>query len=252
VAVDWVQVASIDGTTVNVVQPFRMAFTTALPWMAGKSGLGFEPVTPLVQGIEIRNLSIKVDPTTTTNVVALCAVGALDITIDNVTVTDTLGQPFYSYLSKGYALTNSTAYGGTVISELAATVDLKVSGNTFSSDAPGIGVDVGTGFFTITNNTVSKSANAGMYFLYDIHDGTISSNQIAEVVVSGDETSSDGMLILGSRNIAVTDNNLAGGTGPDSVGIDIRPYAGALPEPDTGITLGGNTITDFVTAVEQQ
>lgn len=251
VAVDWVQVAGIVGTTVNVVTPFRMAFTTARPWVPRKSGLGFEPIKPLVQGVKLQNLSIKVDPTTTTNVGALCMFGALDATIDNVTVTNTIGQPFYSYLSKGYTLTNSTAHGGAVISELAATVDLTVTGNTFSSDAPGVGVDLGTGFFTAANNTVQQSANAGMYFLYGVHDGKASGNQIAKVAVTTD-MSSAGVLIWGSQNITVTDNNLMGGAGPASVGIDVRPYAAEITLPDTGVVLSGNTITGFVTAIQQQ
>ena len=250
VAVDWVLVASVDGTTVTVTAPFRMAFTTARAWNPGHNGLGFTPIKPLVQNVEYRNFSVVVDATNTHDVGGVAVYGALHTTIDNVTVTDPIGQPFYCRLCKDLTITNSTANGGTILSELASTVDLSVTGNHFSSDSPGFGLDLGTGYFIVSGNSVNKSANAGVYFLYGVHDGTVSGNQIAYVDTTT-EASASGMLIWGSQNITVKDNNLAGGTGPNSVGIDVRPYQGELLEPDVGVNLSANTFGSWVTNTEQ-
>jgi hypothetical protein len=253
VAVDWVQVESVVGLQINVTQPFRMAFTTARPWVARKSGLGFEHLTPLVEGTELRNFRIVVDDVPSPNTGGISIFGALDTTIDSVSVTNSNGQPLYCYLSKGVAITNSHTQGGKVLSEFAASVDVTIQGNHFrSAGGPGFGLDLGLAFFSASGNYVDQSANAGLYVLYGVHDGTVSGNQVARVGSTLAGGSGSGMLVWGSQNIEVSSNHLLGGDGPASVGISVRPYAGELPEPDTGVTLTNNTITGFVTAVQTQ
>jgi hypothetical protein len=248
VAVDWMQVESVSGLTVNVTQPFRMAFTTARPWVAGKSGLGFERI-PLVENLELRNFNVVVEKTPSPNTGGISIFGALNTIIDNVTVENYNGQPLYCYLSKGLTITNSGGIGGSVLSEFASSVDVTISNNHFSSTGgPGFGLDLGLGFFTVSNNWVDRSANAGIYLLYGVHDGTTTGNQVAYVDNTVQGGSAVGLLIRGSQNIGVSDNYLAGGYGPASVGISVGSDMGELLEPNVGVSLTGNTIGNFVTA----
>jgi hypothetical protein len=252
VAVDWVQVESVSGLQVKVAQPFRMPFSAALPFVPQKSGLGFEPV-PLVENVELRNFKVLVDNVPSPNTGGISIFGALNTTVDGVTVENYNGQPLYCYLSKGVTITNSRGIGGAVLSEFASSVDVTISGNHFSSTGgPGLGLDLGVGFFTVSGNSVDESANAGMYLLYAVHDGSVTNNQVAQVGSTVQGGSAVGLLIWGSQNVAVSNNYLTGGAGPDSIGVSIRPYVGEVPEPDTGIALSGNVIGSFVTAVEMQ
>jgi hypothetical protein len=252
VAVDWVQVESVSGLQVRVAQPFRMPFSAALPFVAKKSGLGFEPI-PVIENIELRNFKVLVDNVPSANMGGIAIFGALNSTVDGVTVENHNGQPLYCYLSKGVTITNSVGIGGAVLSEFASSVDVTISGNHFSSTAgPGMGLDLGLGFFTVSGNSVDQSANAGIYLLYAVHDGSVTNNHVAQVgntVLGG---SAVGLMIWGSQNVTVSGNSLAGGAGPNSIGISVRNYTGEAFEPDTGVVLSGNAIGNFVTAVEMQ
>jgi len=245
VAVDWAQVVSVDGLTVYVTVPFRTAFTTARPWVPGKSGLGFEPV-PAVANLELRNFAVVVNGAYG----GVCLFGALNATIDHVTVTDHGAQPFYDYIGKGLTLTNSTANGGGIISEIAATVNINISGNTFSADGPGLALDLGAAYFTIADNTVAHSGNAGVYLAYGVHDGSFSDNQIGYVDSSTPGYDTDGLLVLGSWNITVSGNYFAGGAGSDSIGVNVEGYGGGvLPLPATNVTVAGNTFGSWTMPV---
>jgi len=192
-----------------------------------------------------------VENTPSPNTGGISIFGALNTTVDNVTVENYNGQPLYCYLSKGVTITNSQGIGGGVLSEFAASVDVTISDDSFNSTAgPGFGLDVGLGFFTVSNNIVSHSANAGIYLLYGVHDGTIENNQVAQVGTTTADGSAVGLLIWGSQNIAVSNNHLAGGDGPSSIGISIRSYMGEVLEPDTAVVLSDNAVGNFVTAVQ--
>jgi parallel beta helix pectate lyase-like protein/pectate lyase-like protein len=252
VAVDWVQVETVSGLQVRVAQPFRMPFSAALPFVAKKSGLGFEPI-PVIENVELRNFKVLVDNVPSPNTGGIAIFGALNSTVDGVTVENYNGQPLYCYLSKGVTITNSAGVGGAVLSEFASSVDVTISGNHFSSTAgPGMGLDLGLGFFTVSGNSVGQSANAGIYLLYGVHDGSVRNNQVAQVGTTVQGGSATGLMIWGSRNVAVSDNYLAGGMGPASIGVSIRSYTGEAFEPDTGVVLSGNAIGDFVTAVQMK
>jgi len=252
VAVDWMQVESVSGLEVRVAQPFRMPFSAALPFVAKKSGLGFEPI-PVIENIELRNFKVLVDNVPSASAVGIAVFGALNSTVDGVTVENHNGQPLYCYLSKGVTITNSAGIGGAVLSEFASSVDVTISSNHFSSTAgPGMGLDLGLGFFTVSGNSVDQSANAGAYLLYAVHDGSITNNHVAQVGTTVQGRSAVGLIIWGSRNVAVSDNYLAGGTGPESIGVSIRSYTGEAFEPDSGVVLSGNVIGNFVSAVQRQ
>jgi len=251
VAVDWVQVASVSGLTINVMQPFRMSFTTARPWLAHKSGLGFERI-PLIENIELHNFKVVVERTPSPNTSGIAIFGALNSKIDNVAVSNYNGQPLYSYLAKGITITNSEGIGASVLSEFASTVDVTIRNCHFSSTGgTGFGLDLGSAFFAVDGNSVDQSANAGIYLLYGVHDGTVTENRVGYVGNTVEGGSAAGMLIWGSQNVVVSDNYLAGGFGPASIGVSIRSYKGELLEPDAGVTLSGNTIDGFVTSVQE-
>jgi hypothetical protein len=255
---DWAQVASVEGTTVNVVTPFRQAFITSIPFEsqpggAVGGGISFQKVIPL-SGITIQDLTITVDAngngtgaSTNANVVGLVVVGTQGTLVQNVTVNATDGRGLYSESSKGATFSNVTV-NGKQLDEFAETVDLTITGCTFAvSDAPAIGLDLGTAFFKIENNTVKQSSGAGFYALYNVHDGSITGNTIAKVS-NGASARSLGIFLYGSPNISVTGNTLEGGEGPSNTGILAEGDSKAqLPEPSTGDAASGNTITGFDT-----
>jgi len=58
VAIDWAQVASISGSSVQVQTPFRTAFPNARTWDPDHSGLGFFKLPQLVEGAQFRNFTV--------------------------------------------------------------------------------------------------------------------------------------------------------------------------------------------------
>ncbi len=235
VKIDWAQVATASENTVVVRSPFRIAFPNERPWDPHHSGLGFYVLPRLVEGIQFRDFKVVV-PDNGKNTPGISLFATKDSLIDNVEVESPNGQPLYSYLSKGLTLTNARGYGGKVLSELAATVDLTVKGNTFSAKSAAVGLDFGSGFFELSNNVIPSSFNSGIYLLYGVHDGEVSGNSIEEVRSEGQAT---GILARGTQNVSIVDNNLAGAQAPTSVGISIGP-AYDLEHP---ISSSGNTVT---------
>ena len=190
------------------------------------------------------------EPVAGTGAVAISLFGALNAIVENVTVNDPAAAPLYCYLSKGVTFTNNQATGGTILSEFAASVDVVISNNRFTSDTVGFGLDLGLGFFQVTDNQVEKSGNIGAYALYGVHDGTMSGNSIAYVDSSTAGFNTIGILLQGAQNIHVTGNYLTGGQGSASVGILTEAHMGEILEPDTGNTVAGNTVSGFVASVE--
>jgi hypothetical protein len=234
---DWVQADSVSNSEVHVRTPFRTAFANSRIWEPGISGLGFRRIVPLVENTEFRNFNVIVP--TGTSAVGISVIAALHTTIDHVVVDSFNGQPLYSYVSKDLTVTNSDGHGHGVLNELAATVDLTVRGNRFSEDdAAALGLDLGTGFFDVSNNEIAMSRNIGGYLLYGVHDGTFGDNRIGFVGSGGNAF---GILAWGTQNISISDNYLAGGEGPRSTGISVRSYAGAIVIPSINVTLSGNT-----------
>jgi hypothetical protein len=112
-------------------------------------------------------------------------------------------------------------------------------GNRFGvEDAAALGLDLGTAFFDVSNNGIAMSRNIGAYLLYGVHDGKFANNNI-DFVTSG--ANAAGILAWGTQNVAIADNYLAGGAGPQSIGISVRSYAAAILIPSTNVTLSGNT-----------
>jgi hypothetical protein len=247
-AVDWMQVASVAGNVVYVSQPFRMAFTTARTWIPGKSGLGFEPVLPLVENLEFRNFAISVpdtgDPKASAGGISLFM--ALHVLVDHVQVNDYNAQALYSYLSKDVTFTNCEGVVHNTLNEFASSVDLTLQGNTFSAvNGAAMGLDLGLGFFKVSNNIIMQSKNAGAYLLYSVHDGTFDHNHLALVDSSAD-ISAIGIMAWGVQNVTISDNTLDGGTGSQSAGISVRRLMGEIEVPVINVTVAGNTFGNWV------
>lgn len=243
--VDWVQVASVVGTTVHTVAPFRMAFPNTLAFITNSSGLGFVK-TPNVSGISLQNLTIKVDAGAPA--AGIYVLGTRGTTLTNVTIVNLTSDPVYTEQSQGFTLAGCTITGGDVLSELAESVDLSITGSTFTSTNLSIGLDLGTGFFTIENNTLPQNGRVAIYALYNVHDGTITNNQIAGLT-SNVSYGAVGVLLYGSPNISVTGNTITGPGGP-GVGIQASGDShAAIYEPSTGDVQSANIISGFDTPV---
>jgi Right handed beta helix region len=247
-AVDWMQVASVAGNVVYVTQPFRMAFTIARTWIPGKSGLGFEPVLPLVQNLQFRNFAISVpdtgDPKASAGGLSLFM--ALHVIVDHVQVNDYNAQALYTYLSKDVTFTNCEGIVHNTLNEFASSVDVTIEGNTFSAvNGAAMGLDLGLGFFKVSHNTITQSKNAGAYLLYSVHDGTFDHNNIA-LVDSSTDISAIGIMAWGVQNVTISDNTLDGGSGSQSAGISVRSQMGEIEVPVINVTVAGNTFGNWV------
>lgn len=243
VAADWAQVDTVVGTTIRVRTAFRTAFTTARNWDPGRSGLGFQRISPLIENTELRDFSISVpEAEAGSGAAGISIFNAMHTTIDHVIANDYNGQPLYSYLAKDLTITNCQAQGQLILSEFAATVDLSLQGNHFSeASAAGMGLDLGTAFFAVSNNYVDMSSNIGAYLLYGVHDGSFANNEIALVRTSGGTQSAFGLLAWGTQNISISGNYLAGGVGPQSTGISVRSITAEIPMPSVNVQLLSNS-----------
>jgi hypothetical protein len=245
--VDWAQVASVVGTTVNVVTPFRMAFDASLPFIEGDSGLGFVKTTAL-HDIVLESLTLKVEEggAGAAGIYILGTQGAL---IKNVTIVDTTSDQLYVEQSKGTTVTGCNITGGALLNEFAESVDLTISENTFTSQGLAIGLDLGTGFFSVTDNTIAQSVHVAMYAVYHVHDGVISGN-IIDPVTTITSDPSVGIVVYGSPGVSVTGNTLLGvdGSNVGSIGVQMEGRQADLSELATGDNASGNNITGFATA----
>lgn len=236
---DWVQVSSAAGHTITVTKPFRVAFPDAHSWDPVYSGLGFFKVVNPVHNVQLRDFTLKV-PNSGINMGGISIYTAQHVVVENLNVEDDNGQALYSFQSQDVTFRNCSAYSGTVLSEFASTTDLTVTGNTFSSSGDaGFGLDLGTGFFDVTDNKVTSSLNAGLYLLYGVHDGSLQANSVSIVPAQQEPI---GILVRGAQNVTITNNYLAGGQGPQSTGLSIGPALQAeVPIPSYGNLVSPNT-----------
>jgi hypothetical protein len=241
--VDWAQVSYVDGTVVHVSAPFRMAFSNSLPFYTNDSGLGFVRVE-LMQNLTIENLTITVDAGSP--VVGVYVLGSLGTTLRNVTINDDGSDMIYSEEAKGLSIIDCTLNGGSVLNEFSETVDLTITGTKFAMDTVAIALDLGTGFFEVSGNTIAKSGHVALYAFYNVHDGAVSDN-IIEPITDLKNIGTIGIWLHGSPNISMTGNTL---TGPGTTAIEAEsdPSA-ALSEPSTGDVASGNNISGYTNTV---
>jgi hypothetical protein len=97
----------------------------------------------------------------------------------------------------------------TVMNEFAATVDLQLLDSTFaSSGGAAIGLDLGTGFFTINEDTVTESVNVSTYFFVGVHDGVMENTTVAPASANPAGYAVLSLLGDGAYNCTVTNNTL--------------------------------------------
>lgn len=247
VAIDWMQVQSVTGLTVKVTKPFRVAFPDTHSWNPITSGLGFFPVLNPVQHVKLLDFKLIV-PDSGVNMSAISIYTARDALVENLDVQNENGQALYSFQSQDVTFRNCSAFSGHGLSEFASTTDLTVTGNTFSSNGDaGFGVDLGTGFFKVTNNSVKFSLNSGIYAIYGVHDGEIEGNKISYVSASKNAI---GILMRGTQRVDVTNNDLTGGQGSQSVGLSIGPAYAELPIPSSGNIVSPNIFGNWTMAYD--
>lgn len=243
VIIDWAQVSSAVGNTVNVTAPFRTTFPNLRAWNPLSGGLGFLKAVNWAQNVTFSNFNLNVVNSDPNNgIPGISVFAAQHVQINNVNVTDQNGQALYSYLSQDLRLSNCSGNSGPTLNEFAATVDLQVSNCDFrSSGDAGFGLDFGTGFFTVTNNS-STGYGIGFYMLYGVHDGTVQGLSAPYVCST---TNAVGILARGTQNVTVTNANLIGGQGAQSVGISFGPAYLEVPLPSSGNILGTNTFGEW-------
>ncbi|MCU1307406.1 MAG: hypothetical protein JWN45_2101 [Acidobacteriaceae bacterium] len=242
VIVDWAHVTSTGNHTVTVEKPFRTAFPNVHEWEPVRSGLGFFKVLNFIENLQFRDFAIEV-PDSGVGAPALSIFAAKHVLVQDVTVTDANGQGLYSYLSHEVTVRNCFSDSGKILSEFAATTDLTLSGNAFASQGDaGLGLDLGTAFFDVSDNGILHSFNSGIYLLYGVHDGTVIRNSVSFVDSSGNAI---GILARGTQDTAITNNTLFGGQGSKSLGISIGA-AGSLAVP---LRSSGNVISPNVFGV---
>lgn len=235
---DWVQVASVAGTTVNTYTKFRTAFPGT------HSTVNFRRIVNVVQNTTIRNLRIRT--TDTVNALLGVSVGiARNTLIDHITSKPAKGNAIFSYRSAGLKVRGCFIERDMgQANEFAATVDLQLQGNTFGTvditpDTAALTLDFGTAFFNVIGNDLSTAANIGLQVLYGCHDGAITSNTISMIVGTG-----SGVSCLGMQRVTLSHNIV---TGPGS-GTGIGLADATAPNPDiisTDNVVVFNIVTGF-------
>lgn len=240
---DWAQIASVSGSTVTVINPFRTRFTT------GHGTPTFQEVTNPVSNVTVRNLRCRTtDPAN--GLVCFSASYARNVIFDNVTATNANGNCFYSYRNQGFSITNSRGLKCIIqANELAESVDVVFSGNTIGSfDTPALTsaltLDMGLGFFSVTNNVFQNCGNICMQIVYGVHDGIVANNVFGYVRDAG-LGNTLGIASLGTRRVAIQGNVFQGGAGASSIGISLADATLTRVIPTEANILGPNIISNF-------
>lgn len=249
---DWVQVASVAGSVVTTYAPFRTAFPgTHCTGAFTTTCINFRRITNVVRNVTIRDLTIRT--TNTTNSLVGISVGiAREVRIYNTTSQPARGNAYYSYRSAAVSLEgNNQRRNLGQSSEFAATVDLSLIGNNFSTvdttaNTASLTLDFGTAFFTVVGNRINNSANIGVQLLYGVRHGIFSSNLIS--FVRRESIDPFGISSLGSTSVVVANNVLSGGLlgGGGSTGIGFGDTSTLTVNIlSAGNIIGPNVIANF-------
>lgn len=240
---DWVQVASVSGTTVNVLSAFRTAFPGT------HNTVQFRRVINLVENITVRNLRIRT--TNLTNTLLAVSLGiARKILLHNVVCAPVKGNAISSYRTADLTLsdchqdnTNGQA------TEIAATVDFKAHGNTFAirgvvPNRSALTLDFGTAFFSVIGNTIGPAGNIAVQMVYGCHDGIFAFNNID--YVHNFSIDASGIAALGCQRVHCVYNVLRGGAGATATGIGFADTSGFTTNfPTQDNVIAHNIIKNF-------
>jgi hypothetical protein len=145
---DWVQVASVAGTTVNVYNPFRIAF-------GALATVKFHKIVNLVENVTVRDMTIRPEYDNSQSALGITVGIAKDTLLQNIEfdpIDNTFGSedivPDHSFLS----------------------------------------LDFGTGFFSFQNNNFINPITLGVFFFLGVHHGEISGNQVGYVKAAASQS----------------------------------------------------------------
>lgn len=258
VTCDYVQVASVVGTTVNLLTAFRTAFDST------HEAVLFHRFTNFVEGVTI--LGGYIYTTQAATFFGMDIRRCKDTKIIGLKLSIRQGNPFVGQYNKGLMLDDCDAYGATTQgSEFASCVDFHVHNCNFITEdytpgntVPALSVDMGTAFFSIVGCSV-QSGMRGIVAQYGCHDGSIVGNS----VVSG-AASSIGIQLLATQRITVVGNTLVNaGSGGTSTAVAVDyclqgqtgySYNGVTAWlatiPSTGNIIGPNTSIGYTREID--
>jgi Pectate lyase superfamily protein/Right handed beta helix region len=263
VNIDFVQVASVSGSTVNVLQPFRTGFSPN-----GGQQLRFQNMNANVASDIQRNFQIRGEGTIETDLagqdVGNAVVGGLLLywvkgaSVDGMTFITIPSNGTAGFLSQfrsqGVRITHNTfiARGNTgqgVNAEQAESVDWDFSDNVMeaeetSNNYPYLLIDFGASRFTVLRNRISQNSGAcAICSQSGAHNGLIMANTIG--LAGGQEK---GMSFLGANRVRIARNVVLGPRTPNfpgSLGINLSDDCIARPN----LTSSNNSITGNLVGV---
>lgn len=269
--IDWEQAASVSGTTVNVLTPFRMSFPnlrafnisgTPAPCVPARPcGLSFGKISPIVQDLTIRDITFIIPGVFdgTNGAVAIVTHSTRGLTIENVTCSDASGNCFAFYKDQGLRFQgNHSDHIGFIdaTDEFAAQTDLVIAGNDYSQPPSPLNgfagptnscllIDIGTGFFNATGNSCAEPRNEAYVIEHGVHDGQFSGNTAGELQPG---ILASGIALVGTYRVAVFDNTLIGATG-SATGVSTADETSFTVNilSDSNLVFN-NRITGFTTA----
>lgn len=243
IRLEYAQVASVAGTTVNLLQPLQSALT-----IGGAQTIQFERINPFPANITFDGFTMQLTltgvNTSPTAVVALYPQWARNITIRNMIFNIFPGsnlsfpaEPIAVNRTLGVKIINNKficqgSSGNTCESEYAATLDAIIDGNTYETASTSntlitLIIDFGTQRFQFINNHINNSNNFGILTQGNAFNGVIADNIIG--LVSGQMKC---IALLGSTNVGIHDNVCQGpitASFAGSFGIGLSNDAGATP-----------------------
>ena len=240
--VDWMQVASVSGSTVTTVQPFRMAFPCTETIVPGVTGCGFRVVSNMTSDVTLRDFSITVpnifDLAVGRAALGVTATAAVNLTLDKLKGSCAAQECYGDQFTRGTTLDGIYWLNELLADEFASDVDLTIKGgSTFSkkavainqyrsacaagTSAEGINLDEGTGFYTINGIFIPESCTQGIASLQGVHDGSISDSNIGWLQCVGAPCffNSNAVQFVGSYRNSVHDNTFAGSGSSDASAI---------------------------------
>ena len=265
---DWLQVAGVAGTTVNVVGHFRMSFpngrtfnavaTPSACVAASPCGLSFRKVSNVVNGLTIKDISIVVPKVINGNgAIGISTRDTRGTQIRNVSCYDSAWLCYSGFLDQALVFTGNSLRSA-VYPEFAGQVDASVVGNHFeqagnglqSSAFPqtgGLLIDFGTGFSTFDRNTVGDHLQACFTLLSGVHDVLVTGNTCGRTFFG---TGATCILVRGSYRNKIEHNTCVGGDGA-SVGITVADSTGfTLNIGSSANSVMGNSVKGYATGYD--
>lgn len=233
------QVASVVGTTINLLQPLQQGFSAS-----GSQTLYWQNMNafgPVVENIEIAGLNFILDASAFSGQASMLSpYWVRNCWIHHNVITVIPGSTAASNFVAGFrsagvrvtdnrfVVAGSTGKNGEL--EFAESVDVVIDCNVFEAESTStnhiiIELDFGLNRFQFTNNHVNNAFDFGVLAYAHPYNGVIANNTIG--LVGGQ---SKGFVVLGGTNITVSGNVLLGPTvAGNGIGITLQNDTTASP-----------------------